>query len=149
MRCPYCSKRQTFVVDSRDTNDGDSIRRRRQCKKCKRRFTTYEKVEVLDLKVVKKNGDKESFDREKIKRGLIKATFKRPISVEQIDNLIQDVVQDLCQKETKEIKSWEIGNMVIERLKKIDNLSYLLFATIYRDFSSIEEFERELEKLKK
>ncbi|MBD3250463.1 MAG: transcriptional repressor NrdR [Candidatus Pacebacteria bacterium] len=147
MKCPYCFTDNTFVIDSRDTQEGETIRRRRKCDECGRRFTTYERVEGLDLKVIKKDGSEEDFSREKIKRGLIKATWKRPVSMAQINQLIDEVEQILRSKDTREIKSWQIGNLVINRLKKIDKLGYLLFATVYRDFDSIEDFEKELAKL--
>lgn len=147
MNCPYCFDNNTIVIDSRESEEGAAIRRRRKCESCERRFTTYERVEGLDLKVVKKDGTKENFDREKIKRGLIKATWKRPVSLEQIEELITEVEKKLRASGTKEIKSWQIGNLVINRLKKIDRLGYLLFATVYRDFDSIEDFKSEIEKI--
>jgi transcriptional repressor NrdR len=147
MNCPYCFENNTIVIDSRDSEDGVVIRRRRQCESCKRRFTTYERVEGLDLKVVKKDGASEDFDREKIKRGLIKATWKRPVTLEQIEELINEVESKLRANGDKEVKSWQIGNLVINRLKKIDKLGYLLFATVYRDFDSVEDFRQEIEKI--
>ncbi len=149
MKCPYCFSSDTSVIDSRASEEGQTIRRRRDCNQCGRRFTTYERVEGLDLKVVKKDGSKENFSREKIKRGLIKATWKRPVSMAEINQLIDDVEKKLRAKDTKEIKSWQVGNLVINRLKKLDKLGYLLFATVYRDFDSIEDFEKEIKKLKK
>jgi len=149
MHCPYCFTSQTSVIDSRVSDEGEAIRRRRKCDSCGRRFTTYERIEGLDLKVIKKNGSVESFSREKIKRGLMKATWKRPISMAEINELIDEVEQKLRSKKTREIKSWQIGNLVINRLKKIDRLSYLLFATVYRDFDSLEDFEKEIQELKK
>jgi transcriptional repressor NrdR len=136
------------VIDSREAENGDSVRRRRVCEDCERRFTTYERVEGVDLKVIKKDGSRENFDRSKIKRGLIKATWKRPITMLQIELLIEEVEAILRQKGVTEIKSWEIGNLVLNRLKKLDPLSYLLFATVYRDFDELEDFEKEIEKLK-
>lgn len=149
MKCPFCESNETAVVDSRDAEVGESIRRRRECENCTRRFTTYERVEGLDLKVIKKDGSKESFDREKIKRGLIKSTWKRPISMNDIEELISEVERRLRQKEAKEVKSWEVGNLVINRLKKLDSLSYLLFASVYRDFDTLEDFKIEIDKLVK
>ena len=145
MKCPFCGSEQTSVADSRDHDD--TIRRRRECLSCRKRFTTFERAEGLDLKVIKKDGTRESFDREKIRRGLTKATWKRPISMEQIENLIEQVEQKLRQKGVKEVKSWEIGNLIIARLKKIDKLSYLLFASVYRDFETLEDFVAELHKV--
>ena len=147
MKCPFCTSEDLSVIDSRDSEAGETIRRRRICNKCDKRFTTYERVEEISLKVIKKNGEKELFDREKIKRGLVKATWKRPVSMQQIHELITDVERRIRLKEVKEIKSWEIGNLVLNRLKKIDRLSYLLFASVYRDFDSLEDFKSEIEKL--
>jgi len=147
MICPYCFSNNTVVIDSRESEEGEVVRRRRRCEDCSRRFTTYERVEGLDLKVVKKDGTKENFNREKIKRGLIKATWKRPVTLEQIDELIIEVEKKLRMGDTKEIKSWQIGNLVINRLKKLDKLGYLLFATVYRDFDGLEDFKQELAKI--
>ncbi len=148
MQCPYCFTTNTSVIDSRGSEEGEAIRRRRKCEECGRRFTTYERVEGLDLKVVKKDGSKENFDREKIKRGLVKATWKRPVSMADINELIDDVEKKLRAKKTREIKSWQVGNLVINRLKNLDKLSYLLFATVYRDLDSLDDFEQEIKKLK-
>lgn len=147
MKCPYCFHSETTVLDSRDTDDQASVRRRRVCDVCQKRFTTYERVEGVDLIVIKKDGRKESFNREKLKRGVVKATWKRPVSLAQIDELLEEVERKLRTKSTKEIKSWEIGNLIINRLKRIDKLSYLLFASVYRDFASLEDFRQEIEKL--
>ena len=148
MKCPFCGSTQTSVIDSRDNELGDAIRRRRSCGDCKKRFTTYERIEGLDLKVIKKDGTRENFDRDKIRRGVVKATWKRPVSMQQIEELIEEVERKLRAKGAKEIKSWEIGNLIIERLKQIDKMSYLLFASVYRDFATIDDFEREIKKLK-
>lgn len=147
MKCPYCSKAETSVVDSREAEDQTTIRRRRNCSSCGKRFTTYERIEGIDLKVIKKDGAKQDFSREKLKRGLAKATWKRPISMSDIDDLIDEVERKLRQKKSSEVKSWEIGNLVINRLRKLDTLSYLLFASVYRDFNSIEDFKCELDRL--
>jgi transcriptional repressor NrdR len=147
MRCPYCRHDDTSVVDSREAADQTLIRRRRECDQCDKRFTTYERVEGIDLKVIKKDGSKEDFSREKLKRGLVKATWKRPVSIADLEILIDEIESLLRRKETSEVKSWEVGNLVINRLKKIDPLSYLLFASVYRDFDSLEDFAQEIEKL--
>ena len=147
MLCPYCKHTDSAVLDSRDADTGESIRRRRECQKCTKRFTTFERIEGLELKVIKKDGKREDFDREKVKRGLIKATWKRPVTLEQLNEIVLDVEARLRAKGIKEIKSWEIGNLVINRLKRIDTLSYLLFASVYRDFNSIEDFREEIDKL--
>lgn len=147
MHCPYCKTPEHHVLESRTSEDGAAIRRRRHCQSCNKRFTTYERVEGLDLKVLKKNGDIEDFDREKIKRGVIKATWKRPVSMGQIEALIDEVEASLRRRDSTTIRSYEIGKLVINRLKKIDPLGYLLFASVYRDFDSIEDFRLEIDKL--
>ncbi len=147
MKCPYCGSTESSVLESRLNEDENSIRRRRECGSCEKRFTTYERVEGIDLTVVKKDGARESFDREKIKKGLMKATWKRPVTIEDIERLIDNVEQKLRRRRSNEIKSWEIGNMVMTRLKRIDPVGYLLFASVYRDFQDIDDFIRELKKL--
>lgn len=148
MKCPFCGKTTSCVVDSRDSEDGMTIRRRRSCNQCGKRFTTYERIEGIDLKVIKKDGSREDFNREKLRRGIVKATWKRPVSMEQVELLIEEVERRLRLKSARDVKSWEIGNLVINRLKKIDQLSYLLFASVYRDFESIADFEQEIAKIK-
>ena len=148
MQCPYCSYDDSAVLESRVVTDSSSMRRRRQCSKCGKRFTTYERVEGVDLVVVKKNGETQPFDREKIRKGVMKATWKRPISLENIEQLIEEIERKLRLKETNEIKSWEIGKLVMNRLRKIDPVSYLLFASVYRDFQTIHDFEQEIRMLK-
>ncbi len=147
MRCPFCGGLQTSVLDSRDNDD--TIRRRRVCGGCQNRFTTYERIEGLELKVIKKDGQREGFDREKIRRGVVKATWKRPVSMQQIENLIEEVERELRALGEKEVKSWEIGNLIISRLREVDKMSYLLFASVYRDFDSIDDFENEIKDLKR
>lgn len=147
MKCPYCGHNETAVIDSRESEEQDAIRRRRSCQKCEKRFTTFEKIQGLELKVVKKDGNREDFDREKLKRGVVKATWKRPISMSDIEDLLDDVERKLRCKQSNEVKSWEIGNLVINRLKKVDALSYLLFASVYRDFESLEDFGIEIARL--
>jgi transcriptional repressor NrdR len=147
MLCPFCQSEDLAVIDTREAEGGSATRRRRICKTCQRRFTTYERSEGIDLKVIKKGGQTEYFSREKIKRGLVKATWKRPVSIAQIEDLINEVESKLRTKGVREVKSWEIGNLVINRLKKLDPLAYLLFATVYRDFDTIEDFKNEIEKL--
>ena len=147
MKCPYCGYTETAVIDSRENEEQDAIRRRRSCQKCEKRFTTFEKIQGIELKVIKKDGEREDFDRDKLRRGIIKATWKRPVSMADIDDLLEDVERRLRCKRGNEVKSWEIGNLVINRLKKIDPLSYLLFASVYRDFNSVEDFGLEITKL--
>ena len=147
MKCPFCHCLQGVVLDSRETPDNEAVRRRRQCEGCGRRFTTYERVDDMAIKVIKKNGRKENFDREKMRRGVVKATWKRPISREKIENLLDEVEKEIRVSGKLEIPSMEIGNMVIEKLRSLDSLSYLLFACVYRDFNSVEDFKKEIERL--
>jgi transcriptional repressor NrdR len=137
-------------LESRTSDDGinASVRRRRECDKCGKRFTTYERIEGVDLTVIKKDGKREPFDREKIRKGLIKATWKRPITMDQIEDLITEVELMLRRRKSTEIKSWDIGNLVINRLKKLDPVAYLLFATVYKDFGDLKDFEEEIKELK-
>lgn len=149
MQCPYCNNDNTTVLESRLAEDGATMRRRRKCLRCEKRFTTYERAEGVDIKVIKKNGKSEDFDREKLKKGVMKATWKRPVSIEDIDELLDDVETVLRQKTSTKIRSWEVGNLVINRLRKLDPLAYLLFASIYRDFQDLDDFKKELQKLEK
>jgi len=148
MKCPYCSSDSHSVLESRTSEDSTSIRRRRECDVCHKRFTTYERVEGVDLTVIKKDGTKEGFDREKIKKGLVKSTWKRPVTMDQIEDLITEVEQMLRRRKGTEVKSWDIGNLVINRLKKLDHVAYLLFATVYKDFGELKDFEDEIKELK-
>ncbi len=147
MKCPYCSVCETTVLDTRDAEDQTTVRRRRMCEKCQKRFTTYERVEGVDLTVVKKDGKREPFSRDKLKRGVVKATWKRPVTMSQLEELLDEVERKLRLKSSTEVKSWEIGNLVINRLRKIDPLSYLLFASVYRDIESLTDFQQEIERL--
>jgi transcriptional repressor NrdR len=147
MKCPYCFSPNSAVVDSREAEEQNSIRRRRVCESCTKRFTTYERIEGIDLKVIKKDGSSEDFSREKLRRGVVKATWKRPVSMADIEELLDDVERKLRLRESTEVKSWEVGNLVINRLRKMDKLSYLLFASVYRDFDSLEDFAEELSRL--
>jgi len=135
------------VLESRLTEDGSTMRRRRECGKCSKRFTTYERAEGVDIKVVKKSGKVEDYDREKLKRGVMKATWKRPVTVAQVEEMLDEIERILRRKTSTEVRSWEIGNLVINRLKKIDPLAYLLFASVYREFESLADFQIEIEKL--
>jgi transcriptional repressor NrdR len=148
MQCPYCHNDNTNVLESRITDEGGAMRRRRECVKCAKRFTTYERAEGVDIKVVKKSGKIEDFDREKLRRGIMKATWKRPVSMEQIEAMVDEVERILRRKNSTEVRSWEVGNLVINRLKKIDPLAYLLFASVYREFESLSDFDEEIKKLK-
>lgn len=147
MKCPFCGTTQGVVLDSRDTPDGEAVRRRRQCEKCRRRWTTYERVEEMEIRVIKKDGHKEAFDREKLRRGVVKATWKRPVAQEKIEELLDEVEKQLRLRGKAEVTSTQIGNLAIAGLKELDSLSYLLFACVYRDFGSVEDFKREIERL--
>lgn len=149
MKCPFCGRSESSVLESRVSDDEQSIRRRRECQVCQKRFTTYERTEGIDLTVIKKDGSREEFDREKIKKGLMKATWKRPVSIEQIEKLVEEVERMLRRRKRKEIKSWEIGKLVIARLQKLDPVGYLLFASVYHDFQDIADFKREIRQLEK
>ena len=148
MRCPYCSHSETDVVDSRDTDD-HRIRRRRECAKCRRRFTTYEGVEKEDLFVIKKDGRREKFDRHKLLSGFEKSCEKRPVPREQIEEMANFVEGKLRKSGKKEIATSEIGELVMERLHKVDDVAYIRFASVYRSFTDIDSFEDALRKLKR
>ena len=133
MYCPYCNNKETAVLESRVLSDSSGLRRRRECKKCDKRFTTYEKVVSLDLKVIKKSGEVEDFDREKVVRGIKKACWKRKVTEEQIERAIDDIELKLLNRKTTRIPSCDIGKMVMNRLKKIDDVAYLRYASVYLD----------------
>ena len=146
MKCPYCNSNESSVVDSRDTEE-NTVRRRRECEKCKKRFTSYERIELLDLAVVKKDGSREPFDREKIKKGILKACEKRPVSTEDIEKAVEEIDAIIRKKETTEIPSKEVGELVIKRLQKLDKVAYIRFASIYKEFADVEQFQEEIKKL--
>lgn len=148
MFCPYCHGEETRVVDKRDNNETGVTRRRRECLSCTKRFTTYERIETISLNVVKRSGSVEEFDREKLKKGVMKAVKKRPISEAQIDELIDDIELKLLNRAKRDIRTTEIGKMVLTRLKKIDDIGYLLFASVYNCFNNIDDFEKALTELK-
>lgn len=145
MNCPYCSNREHRVVDKREANE--ATRRRRECLRCKKRFTTYERVEPFDLVVVKKDGRREPFNREKLRSGMIKACEKRPIPQEKIDAAIDEIEAELRNEEKKELTSIHVGELVMRKLKKLDKVAYIRFASVYREFADLESFEKELKKL--
>ncbi|MFH1090658.1 MAG: transcriptional regulator NrdR [Pseudomonadota bacterium] len=147
MKCPYCSDLENKVIDSRLGKDGLSIRRRRECLSCSRRFTTYERVEEIRPLVVKKDGRREPFDREKIREGMLKATQKRPVSVEVIDDFIDSLERRFQETNQKEIPSTEIGERVIAALRKMDEVAYVRFASVYRQFKDLDDFVVELKEL--
>ena len=147
MRCPYCAFLESKVVDSRPADEGASIRRRRECLSCHKRFTTYETVESLPLMVVKKDGSRQSFDRNKVLSGLIRACEKRPVSYQAMEGLVAEIEQALQNQMDREVSSAEIGELVMERLKDVDEVSYVRFASVYRQFKDINTFMAELNKL--
>ncbi|MBU1199413.1 MAG: transcriptional regulator NrdR [Nanoarchaeota archaeon] len=147
MKCPFCSSKDTRVVETRETEE-EATRRRRECLSCKKRFTTYEKIENFSLRVIKKDGNREFFDKEKLRKGLLKACEKRPVSNEQVDKIVDDIEKTLRNMQTMEVKSSFIGDLVIKHLKKLDSVAYIRFASVYRDFKDIGEFEKELKLLK-
>ncbi|MDE7319453.1 MAG: transcriptional regulator NrdR [Lachnospiraceae bacterium] len=147
MKCPYCGNYNTRVIDSRPADDGSSIRRRRECDVCGRRFTTYEKVETLPVIVIKKDENRETYDRSKIEGGVLRACHKRPISVGQVGELVDEIEAVIFNKEIREISSREIGELVMEKLKKLDSVAYVRFASVYREFKDVNTFMDELKKI--
>jgi transcriptional repressor NrdR len=148
MRCPNCQNEDTKVLDSRPVEDGSAIRRRRECEKCEFRFSTYEEIEILDLTVIKKDGHKELYSREKLERGIKRAFEKRPHTDETLRKLISGIEQEI-QKKAKdgEITSQDIGEIVMKRTKRVDKVAYIRFASVYRQFEDVDEFKEELKKL--
>lgn len=147
MKCPFCGKENTRVIDSRPAEDGLSIRRRRECDACNKRFTTYEKVEAIPLVVVKKDNSRVPFDREKIVQGVFASCHKRPVSVEQITSLVDEVENSIYNMEEREIPSAIIGQMVMEKLKDLDMVAYVRFASVYREFKDVNTFMDELKNI--
>ncbi|MGG7143731.1 transcriptional regulator NrdR [Clostridium nigeriense] len=147
MRCPFCSFEESKVVDSRSTDDNTTIRRRRECLKCNKRYTTYEKVEDIPILVVKRDSTRENFNKEKIINGLIRACQKRPVSRMQIEELAEDIEKTISNKMITEVNSKIIGEMVMERLKEVDEISYVRFASVYREFKDINTFLEEIKNL--
>ena len=147
MKCPYCGYEESKVIDSRPTDEGQRIRRRRECLKCKRRFTTYEKIEGVPIMVIKKDKGREPFDREKLLRGIVKACEKRPVSVEIMENMVSTIENIIQNSLDREITSVRIGDLVMEQLKGIDEVAYVRFASVYRQFKDINTFMQELRKL--
>ncbi len=148
MNCPYCSYKETSVLESRVLPDSSGMRRRRECKKCNKRFSTYEKVVSLDLKVMKKDGQIEDFDREKVLKGIRKACWKRKVTEEEMIGVVDDIEFKLLNRQTTTIPSCDIGKMVMNRLKKIDGVAYLRFASVYLEFDRIEDFAEVISNLK-
>lgn len=149
MKCPYCGNITSKVLNSRPVEDNKSIRRRRQCEKCERRFTTYEKVECMPMMVIKTNGVREPFDRDKLLRGIVRSCNKRNITATQIDDIISQIENEIYTNEEKEIHSSQIGEITMKYLKQLDEVSYIRFASVYKKFKTIDEFIDELEAIKK
>ena len=147
MKCPYCCYEESKVIDSRPTDEGERIRRRRECLKCQKRFTTYEVIESLPLIVIKRDKTREMFDREKLTNGLLRACQKRPVSVDTLENMIDEIEATLQNSLEREVTSEKIGSLVMEKLKDIDEVSYVRFASVYRQFKDINTFMSELNKL--
>lgn len=149
MKCLYCDCTESKVIDSRSAEDGRTIRRRRECASCGRRFTTYETIEVSPVLVVKNNGQRQSFNAEKIRNGIIKACEKRPVAVADIDEMVADISKQVYNSMESEITTKEIGEMVMERLKKLDEVAYVRYASVYRSFKDLSSFMSELKKIMK
>lgn len=148
MLCPFCNHPDTKVVDSRETQEGRAIRRRRECEKCSARFSTYEEVEIFRLLIVKKGGRKEEYDKTKIEKGLRRALEKRPQAEEKIEKILGEIEYTLHEKQVSEIPSREIGALIMEKLKAVDEVAYIRFASVYKSFGSAQSFLKALEKLK-
>ncbi|HRZ95440.1 MAG TPA: transcriptional regulator NrdR [Candidatus Moranbacteria bacterium] len=149
MLCPFCSHSETKVIDSRDTNDGKITRRRRECEKCQSRFSTYEEVELLRLSVVKKNGKKEEYDKHKLEHSIRKALAKRPVTDEKVAKLMGDIELSIQALEKSEVATKEIGKIVLAKLRDLDEVAYVRFASVYKSFGSIESFKKELDSFDK
>lgn len=147
MKCPYCSSDNTRVIDSRPADDNYSLRRRRLCDDCGKRFTTYEKVETIPLIVIKKDNNREQYDRAKIEAGILRACHKRPVSADRISQLVDTLEVDIFNREEKEVSSSEIGEIVMNRLQELDPVAYVRFASVYREFKDVNTFMDELKKI--
>ncbi|MFR3729583.1 transcriptional regulator NrdR [Lacrimispora sp.] len=149
MKCPFCNEADTKVIDSRPADDNSSIRRRRQCEKCGKRFTTYEKLETMPLMVIKKDRSREVYDRSKIESGILHSCHKRPVSSQQIDFMVDEVETQVFNREEKEVESTVIGELVMKKLQEIDEVAYVRFASVYREFKDVNTFIEEIGKLLK
>jgi transcriptional repressor NrdR len=149
MRCPYCDHQESKVIDSRESKNRMAIRRRRECLSCKKRFTTYEKIEEIPYMVVKKDGRRQRFSTENVMRGILKACEKRPVPLSELEAIVEDVENMVQERPEKEIEASEIGQFVMDRLKSLDKVAYVRFASVYREFKDVKEFKLELEKLLK
>ena len=147
MKCPFCGSNELKVIDKREA-DEECNRRRRECLKCNKRFTTYERVEMVEIYVIKKDGRRELFNRDKILKGLVKACEKRPISKERIEATVNDIEAEILNQEKTEIKSTQVGDLIMKHLKELDEIAYIRFASVYRQFKDLDEFEKELKGLK-
>ena len=147
MKCPYCGYSETKVVDSRESED--TTRRRRECLRCEKRFTTYERIEQVDIYVIKKDKRRELFDREKLKKGLLRACEKRPVKLEQIEKMLNGIEAKIRSHKSTEVDSTLLGEEVMKQLKKVDKVAYIRFASVYREFKDVQEFEKELKSLKR
>ena len=147
MTCPYCGHREDKVIDSRESKEGDSIRRRRECLGCERRFTTYERCDEVPSMVIKKDGRRESFDRQKVLNGLLRACEKRPVSMGKLAELVNEVESVLLESPDREVSTVSIGERIMDRLKALDKIAYVRFASVYRDFQDVEEFMSELKSV--
>ena len=146
MKCPFCGEENTKVIDSRPAEENNSIRRRRQCEVCGKRFTTYEKVETTPLIIIKKDDNREPYDRSKIERGIVRSCHKRPVSYDQIVSTVEEIEAEIFNKEEKEISSNEIGEIVMDKIKELDQVAYVRFASVYREFKDVNTFMDELKK---
>lgn len=147
MKCPFCSHENTRVIDSRPADDNNSIRRRRVCDGCSKRFTTYEKIETIPLIIIKKDNNRETYDRSKIEAGVLRACHKRPVSAQQITSLVDEVENEITSREEREVASQVIGEMLMKKLKDLDAVAYVRFASVYREFKDVETFMDELKKM--
>ena len=147
MKCPFCGEADSKVIDSRPAEDGSAIRRRRQCNICKKRFTTYEKVETIPLIVIKKDDNREPYDRQNIASGIIRSCHKRPISADQINRLVDEIETEIFNREEREISTEDIGEIVMNRLKNFDPVAYVRFASVYREFKDVNTFMDEIKKI--
>ena len=147
MKCPFCGSENTKVIDSRPVDEGGSIRRRRLCGNCSKRFTTYEKIETIPLNIIKKDKGREMYDRSKLESGILRACYKRPVSTANIQRMIDQIETELYNQEEKEISSKEVGEIVMRHLKEIDGVAYVRFASVYREFKDVDTFMDELKKL--
>ena len=148
MKCKYCGSSESKVIDSRQAEEGTSIRRRRECDSCGKRFTTYERIEQINIMVIKKDKSREVFDREKILRGILKSCEKRNITLEQMEQIVDSIEKDLLNSMKREVSSTEIGEMVMKKLKSLDEVSYIRFASVYREFKDIDSFMAEIRNIK-